>query len=1373
VTNLDEEICEGESYRVGTSTYTMSGSYTDVLVAASGCDSVVNLDLIVIEPSLAEIDVIICEGDTYQIGSTVYNETGTYEKTIENAKGCDSIVTLNLTVIEPKITNVDAEICEGNSYAIAGETFDEEGSYIIILSDQYGCDSILNINLVVWPNYSEAVFASICDGEIFTIAGQDFSRSGIYSINLMSVHGCDSTINLNLDVTEALYETLDLSICTGDSVLMGGEYYSQSGSYTDTLIATGGCDSIITLNLLVVDELVTDLNIEICEGGSYTVGSTTYTETGVYSELFTSRAGCDSLVNLTLTVFPVKDTSIQTSICKGELFVVAGQVLNETGSYDFSLTTSEGCDSLIHVDLVVFEPFDTTHVINICEGESVTIGAETYLTSGVYTQNHLTLDGCDSIVVVDLTVSPVYQIDLVRNICEGGSVTVGPNTYSETGFYADTLTSIDGCDSIINLDLQVLESLIDTLDVQICEGSSYSLGSNTYTESGTYTENFLSQGGCDSMVILNLNVLTTLTDTLRVDLCDGESFDFDGDVTSNAGTYQKSYVSQSGCDSIVTLILTVLPVYNETISAEICEGESYLFGGTNYNEPGTYAHTFTAFSGCDSTISLNLAVTPVKRRTVNQQICFGQFYTFGEQTLGQSGTYLDTLLSVNGCDSIVTLNLSIKDVLRDTIDAEICLGQTYNFDGTQLDQPGTYEATFATQAGCDSIVTLLLAVSEILRDTINAQICLGQTYDFNGMILYSSGTYEYSSTTNAGCDSLVTLLLVVTDILRDTIEATICEASSIDFNGSLLTEEGTYEYATITAAGCDSIVTMLLSTSPNKSSSMAVEICEGQTYDFFGVVLNEAGTYQHSLSTHDGCDSVITLDLSINTSINTNISAEICPGQSFDFSGVSITEAGTYFDTLSSSFGCDSIVTLEVTVSDVLRDTIYENICEGQSFNFNGTALDRAGEYQDTSLSNDGCQTVITLFLEITDVLTDSISATICEGESYSLGSSSYNSTGSYSETFTSSSGCDSIVHLNLTLLPSISTQQTVEICAGEEYQFDGVSYSESSSLSATYTSASGCDSTVTIDLLVIEQKETNLSYSICDGESIEINGNTYTTETSFTEQYLSAGGCDSIVTYEILLLNNLDPRVSDHQICEGESVQLSIEGTGNAAVVWSPAAGLSCVDCVDPVASPSETTIYTVTVEGCGGAQIVRTLTVEVFPNPDIVVSADMLIQLGEAVTLSATTSNPSHLISWTNENSGTVICTGCPTIVQQPQETTVYQATASNELGCSVDAPVLVTIEDLCEVGEIEAANAFTPNGDGFNDNFEIRNTGDAEIILIQVYNRWGEIMFESETIDVLWDGTHLGEPLNPGVYMYQIQAVCAEVESVILTGNVTLIR
>ncbi|MDH3245686.1 MAG: gliding motility-associated C-terminal domain-containing protein, partial [Saprospiraceae bacterium] len=91
----------------------------------------------------------------------------------------------------------------------------------------------------------------------------------------------------------------------------------------------------------------------------------------------------------------------------------------------------------------------------------------------------------------------------------------------------------------------------------------------------------------------------------------------------------------------------------------------------------------------------------------------------------------------------------------------------------------------------------------------------------------------------------------------------------------------------------------------------------------------------------------------------------------------------------------------------------------------------------------------------------------------------------------------------------------------------------------------------------------------------------------------------------------------------------------------------------------------------------------------------------------------------------------------------------------------------------GEIEAANAFTPNGDGFNDNFEIRNTGDAEIILIQVYNRWGEIMFESETINVLWDGTHLGEPLNPGVYMYQIQAVCAEVESVILTGNVTLIR
>ncbi|MDH3648587.1 MAG: gliding motility-associated C-terminal domain-containing protein [Saprospiraceae bacterium] len=1424
VTNLEEEICEGDSYQVGSSTYTEAGSYTDILVAASGCDSVVNLDLTVIQPSLAEISVIICEGDTYRIGSSVYNQSGTYMTTIESSKGCDSIVTLNLTVVEPTITQIDADICEGQQYQIAGESFDETGNYIVVLSDQYGCDSILNIELMVWPNYSEAVFADICDGDTYQLAGEQFSSSGIYTISLNTVHGCDSSITLNLNVTEAIYATLDRAICTGDSILVNGKYYSAAGTYLDTTVASGGCDSIITLNLEVVDEFVTNLDIEICEGESFTVGTNTYSESGTYSDMFTSSAGCDSLVLLTLSVHPIKDTVITASICQGELFLVAGNVLTMSGSYDYVLPSSNGCDSLIHVDLVVSEPYDTTHFFSICAGESATVGSETYDSTGIYTQSYTTINGCDSIIIVDVRVTPVYLINLTQTICEGSSIIVGSNTYSESGMYVDSLLTVDGCDSIISLDLQVLTSLEDTLDVQICEGSSYMLGTSSYSESGTYMESFVSQGGCDSNVVLYLSVLTELRDTLEVSICEDENYNFDGDVTSVAGTYEKSYISQFGCDSTVTLILSVNPTYSENINVQICEGEFYEFGGSSFSQPGTYVENFSTQFTCDSSVILNLTVIPTKRRTINQQICFGQSYSFGNQMIADAGTYIDTLPSDNGCDSIVTLNLEIKDILRDTlnvqicsgqtydfngtqldqpgsyehmlntsggcdsivtlflsvndvlldtIEVEICVGQTFNFNGTELDQPGSYEHSLVTVSGCDSLVTLLLEVSDVLRDTFEVEICTGQSYDFNGTSLDQEGTYEHSLFTSAGCDSIVTLFLSITDILRDTIEAIICEGSSYEFNGTTHSSSGEFEHATVTQSGCDSIVTLILSINPETASTMTEEICEGQSYDFYGTMITMEGTYTHTLSTVTGCDSTVTLNLSLNSSITSTISAQICPGQSYDFNGMTVNEGGVYKDTLISAFGCDSIVTLDLLVNDILRDTIYKDRCEGQPYDFNGMMLDSTGEYGDTVQTNDGCQSIVILYLTVKDVLSDTISASICDGETYQLGSSSFTSTGNYSETFVSSLGCDSVVLLDLIVLPQIATEQTIEICAGEQIEFEGAMYGESTVLTGTYVSSSGCDSVVTVHLNVISQKEMYLSYSICAGDSVLINGIAYNVATIFTEHQVSSGGCDSIVTHEIFMLDGIDPVVTDQQICAGESVELNVNGTGGANLFWSPAASLSCQTCTNPIATPEATTIYTVTVEGCGGEIIERTLTVEVLPIPDLVVSPDVVIQLGEAVTLAATTSNPNHLISWSNENTGVVICTGCPTTIQQPDETTVYRAIASNELGCPVDLPVLVTIEDQCEVGEIEAANAFTPNGDGFNDRFEIRNTGDAEIVLVQVFNRWGEVMFESRDNGTLWDGNYAGESLNPGVYMYQIQAVCVEQNYVILTGNITLIR
>ena len=95
----------------------------------------------------------------------------------------------------------------------------------------------------------------------------------------------------------------------------------------------------------------------------------------------------------------------------------------------------------------------------------------------------------------------------------------------------------------------------------------------------------------------------------------------------------------------------------------------------------------------------------------------------------------------NACDSIVTLNLTVRPIIRDTISASICEGETYTFGSLVLDSTGTYVDTLTAGNACDSIVTLNLTVRPIIRDTISASICEGETYIFGSLVLDSTGTY--------------------------------------------------------------------------------------------------------------------------------------------------------------------------------------------------------------------------------------------------------------------------------------------------------------------------------------------------------------------------------------------------------------------------------------------------------------------------------------------------------------------------------------------------------------------------------------------------------------------------------------------------------
>ena len=254
------------------------------------------------------------------------------------------------------------------------------------------------------------------------------------------------------------------------------------------------------------------------------------------------------------------------------------------------------------------------------------------------------------------------------------------------------------------------------LNVSICEGSNYNENGFNVSEAGTYTQTFVTANGCDSVVTLNLSVNSVVTNELFATICEGQTYTENGFNVSEAGVYTQTLTSVNGCDSTVTLTLTVNPIFNTELTATICEGSVYTENGFNVSEAGVYTQTLTSVNGCDSTVTLTLTVNPIFNTELTATICEGSVYTENNFNVSEAGVYTQNLTSVNGCDSIVTLTVSVNPVFDTTINATINTGETYTEFGFNESESGTYVQNLQTVNGCDSTITLNLTVNSSLSD---------------------------------------------------------------------------------------------------------------------------------------------------------------------------------------------------------------------------------------------------------------------------------------------------------------------------------------------------------------------------------------------------------------------------------------------------------------------------------------------------------------------------------------------------------------------------------------------------------------------------------------------------------------------------------
>jgi len=306
----------------------------------------------------------------------------------------------------------------------------------------------------------------------------------------------------------------------------------------------------------------------------------------------------------------------------------------------------------------------------------------------------------------------------------------GPYTVSWAGNGTKTITLdiTGGCaNSTISNTKQVVinNPSASTVDTTVCTGQSY-LG---YTSTGTYTKTITSASGCDSVVTVHLTVLPPLTGTKDTVICNGQSYL----GYNSTGTYTKTLTSTSGCDSVVTLHLKVLPAVLTQKDTIICNGQSYL----GHSVSGTYAEIFTAASGCDSTVNIHLTVLPPMASVKDTAICFGTSY-MGHNVAGAYTTHF----TVGDCDSIATVNLTILPQPAPNLGAAnvVCTGDSLllnpgifdNYlwqDGSvnstySVKTAGIYRVTVGTKCGTASV--------SIRVDENNCQVYFPTVFTPNG-----------------------------------------------------------------------------------------------------------------------------------------------------------------------------------------------------------------------------------------------------------------------------------------------------------------------------------------------------------------------------------------------------------------------------------------------------------------------------------------------------------------------------------------------------------------------------------------------------------------------------------------------------------------
>ncbi|MCQ2341194.1 MAG: hypothetical protein MJZ48_01880, partial [Paludibacteraceae bacterium] len=571
-TEQNIQLCYGQTYTINGNTYSKSGIYNDTVRTLDGCDSVIRYNIQVAPQYLYYEAKTINPGANYiwkgHKGDISLTQPGVYTDSLVAQDGCDSVFILTLSVNSSHLINEEKVVCQNDlPYLWRGKYFDHSGTFYDSLLTHQLSDSVYCLILHVQDTTIQDRNYDFCSGEVAHIGDKSYQTSTYFYDTIYSEYGCPQITRHVLRFHPSYQIERTVHLDEGDSYLFFDSLITQPGVYRYKGKTVFGCDSIVKLTItFCVPKSPIDVHLRLCTGDTMQVGDTTITSPGIYERNYPSKYGCDSIVRYIVQAHNTFHWTSYASFCKNESYKWEGHlndtIITKPGKYEEHLRTVDGCDSVYTLILNALPIYVHDTIIYRCKDEvPYTHNGIICYTDQEFIDTMRSTNGCDSIAITRYILNDHCSEWDYYTRCQGDELIVDHRTIEEDGEHRFQI----GADSVHRfnvLSYRVYDYAVNLnshCDSLVYEGETYYArgeGKETFT-----VDRYLkSIHGCDSIEHVTMTLYQSAQNQPQsVRIYDYASVLFGGQLYNKTGTYIHPYHTSHGCDSTMVLNLEVMP----------------------------------------------------------------------------------------------------------------------------------------------------------------------------------------------------------------------------------------------------------------------------------------------------------------------------------------------------------------------------------------------------------------------------------------------------------------------------------------------------------------------------------------------------------------------------------------------------------------------------------------------------------------------------------------------------------------------------------------------------------------------------------------------------------------------------------------------